>query len=93
MSEMAERGAKAVRAEHKASYPTGACSHEAASRIALRVIASMREPTEAQHAAFAKTLDWMSDTPLGNQQRQAWREENTKRWQLMVGAALQEDKP
>lgn len=58
--------------------------------MARAVLEAMREPTDEMHAAFMATLSWMSDTPLGNQQREAWRKENVRRWQLMIDAALNE---
>ena len=56
--------------------------------LARAAITALREPSQAQHQAFAKTLDWMSDTPLGDQQREAWKEENVRRWHLMIDSAL-----
>jgi hypothetical protein len=54
---------------------------------ARAAIEAMREPTDAQQAAWRAILDWMADTPLGNQQRDAWAVENVRRWQIMIDAA------
>lgn len=45
-----------------------------------------REPTSEMDAAFLKTLDWMNG-PTADQQREAWRQENRRRWALMIAAA------
>lgn len=82
MSEMKERIANVIN-RHKNTHDEPA--------LARMILETMREPSQAQHQAFAKTLDWMSDTPLGHQQREAWKEENVQRWQLMVDAALKTD--
>lgn len=62
------------------------------SEMARAILLAMREGCEEMDEAMLKQLAWMSDTPLGNQQRKAWVAENRARWQSMIDVMLGEAK-
>ena len=90
VSEMVERVAKAIYSheDYFGWEVMGEEWHNNWRKIARGAIAAMREPTQHMQDTYSETLGWMADTPMGHQQREAWREENRRRWQLMINAIL-----